>query len=1080
MLQRLLLAAATVGFGLGTWAEIAEAQHFGRNKVQYRAFDFQVIETEHFDIYFYEDEREAALDAARMAERSYARLSRILQHEFEERKSIIIYASHTEFQQTNVLPTFIDEGTQAFAEPMRDRIVIPLNPSYADFDHVLRHELAHAFQFDVMFRRGGYGGESGPFAQQPPLWFMEGMAEYLARGHIDPSTVAWLRDGVLSGYLRSIEEMSQRHDFLSYRFGQSLWAYIGDKWGDEVIGILLQRAPRLGIARAFRTTLGLSLGELSQEWLGEVRTTYLMQSTEYVEPEAFAERLTDHDELGDPSYMSPAISPDGKHMTYMSQRGGFFPDLWLADARTGEAKKRLIESGGDSNFESLRYANSSAAFSPNGRYLAFTAQSGGREVLHIYDIERGRMDKTLRFELNGVGNPSWSPDGQYIAFTGIDGGISDLFITDMRGELRRLTNDRHAALLPAWSPDGSTIAFTTDRGSDTDFDRLTYGNLRVALYYLASDEIQILPHQDEGKNENAAWAPDGRSLVWVSDRDDTNNLYLFDLDQQELFQITDVLSGMTGISMLSPSPVLSWAKDDGRLLFAYFEEAGYNIYAVDDPRDLPRSPVIPEAERRPPVVAEAPPETPPVGAEPADTALTSVAAVSSFYREGDGFRPSSAIPRLGQIAPPVSVQAMLEDPEFALPDVQDFKVRDYSAKLSPDMIGQPTIGAQVGGGWGSGVHGGSFISLSDMLGNHNLLLAANLGGSLSDAMFFSGYQLLKHRPNFGVAMQQVPYYGYETFNPGGPQEIDGVTRPVVADVLNRYVYRVGQAMVSYPFSTFRRLEFGLDATQIQIDRLFIGYYADTGEPLNHSERMEGVKWLAPRVSLVFDNSLFGWTGPIAGRRYRLSASTRGGMDYSDVMIDFRNYINIKQRVVIATRLTALTAFGADAHNFGLFWGGPYFLRGYDAQSFSQEECERSAAGGSIGTCPVAQQLVGSSAAVVSLETRFPIITELQLGAMRFPPIDAVLFADGGMAWDPGVCTEADSGRYNFGCDTVDVEVGWSRSDGQDPLLFRRPLFSYGGGIRFNIFYGVLSFDYVFPVNRPDKGGHFSFSFGPSF
>lgn len=153
MLQRLLVTAVTLVLGLGTWAEVAEAQHFGRNKVQYRAFDFQVIETEHFDVYFYEEEREAALDAARMAERSYARLSRILQHEFEDRKSIIIYASHTEFQQTNVLPTLIEEGTQAFAEPMRDRIVIPLSPSYADFDHVLRHELVHAFQFDVKIGR---------------------------------------------------------------------------------------------------------------------------------------------------------------------------------------------------------------------------------------------------------------------------------------------------------------------------------------------------------------------------------------------------------------------------------------------------------------------------------------------------------------------------------------------------------------------------------------------------------------------------------------------------------------------------------------------------------------------------------------------------------------------------------------------------------------------------------------------------------------------------------------------------------------------------------------------------------------
>jgi hypothetical protein len=154
MLQRLLLAVVTAGLGLAGWADSAEAQYFGRNKVQHRAFDFKVIETAHFDIYFYEDARDAALDAARMAERSYARLSRVLQHEFRDRKAIIIYASHTEFQQTNVYPTFVDEGTQAFAEPIRDRIVIPFTGSYADFEHVHKAGQLVAEKGDQLMFRG--------------------------------------------------------------------------------------------------------------------------------------------------------------------------------------------------------------------------------------------------------------------------------------------------------------------------------------------------------------------------------------------------------------------------------------------------------------------------------------------------------------------------------------------------------------------------------------------------------------------------------------------------------------------------------------------------------------------------------------------------------------------------------------------------------------------------------------------------------------------------------------------------------------------------------------------------------------
>ncbi|MGH7506907.1 MAG: TolB family protein, partial [Longimicrobiales bacterium] len=378
----------------------------------------------------------------------------------------------------------------------------------------------------------------------------------------------------LSGYLRTIEEMTYRDDYLSYRFGQSLWAYIGSKWGDEVVGILLQKAPRVGLERAFASTLGLSLAELSVEWSGEVRKQYLPQVAEFQRPETFATRLTAHDRLQDPWFLAPAISRDGNRMVFLSQRDGFSFDLWLADARTGEVERKLVESSSSADFESLRYMNSSSAFSPDGRYVAFAAQTGGQDAIYLYDLERNKVTKKLKFDLNGVSNPTWSPDSRRIVFTGMDGGLSDLFETDLEGNMRRLTNDRYADLLPSWSPDGRYIAFTTDRGPDTDLLELSYGNYRVALYDMDAGFVQLLPHQEVGKNINPVWSPDGRQLVWVSDRTGTNDLYLYERAEQQLYRISDVLSGVIAIGPLSP--VLSWA-GDGRLLFAYFEQAGYNI-----------------------------------------------------------------------------------------------------------------------------------------------------------------------------------------------------------------------------------------------------------------------------------------------------------------------------------------------------------------------------------------------------------------------------------------------------------------------------------------------------------------------
>src|SRR5690606_2859647 len=164
-------------------------------------------------------------------------------------------------------------------------------------------------------------------------------------------------------------------------------------------------------------------------------------------------------------------------------------------------------------------------------------------------------------------------------------------------------------------------------------------------------------------------------------------------------------------------------------------------------------------------------------------------------------------------------RSLLDSADLALPDTTDFEVRDYAVKFSPDIVGRPTIGAQVGGYYGNGVYGGSYIALSDMLGNHNILLAGNVNGSFSDATFFAGYNFLRTRANFGIAMEQVPFYRYL----GGdifPLPIDGQNQQVMANVFERDVIRTMQGVMSYPFSTFRRLELGASATYIKRDILF--------------------------------------------------------------------------------------------------------------------------------------------------------------------------------------------------------------------------------------------------------------------
>ena len=155
--HRGLLGALLLAVAVTALPASVSAQYFGRNKVQYETFDFRILKTPHFDIHFYPEEGEAVEDAARMAERWYERFARLFQHEFEQPKPIILYADHPDFQQTNTLSGTLSEGLGGVTESLKNRVIMPLTGSYPATDHVLGHELVHAFQYNLAQGRSGAG-----------------------------------------------------------------------------------------------------------------------------------------------------------------------------------------------------------------------------------------------------------------------------------------------------------------------------------------------------------------------------------------------------------------------------------------------------------------------------------------------------------------------------------------------------------------------------------------------------------------------------------------------------------------------------------------------------------------------------------------------------------------------------------------------------------------------------------------------------------------------------------------------------------------------------------------------------------
>ncbi len=554
---------------------------FGKNKVQYDKFDWQVLKSEHFDIYFYEKERPMVLDAAKMAERAFTRYSKILNFKPQRRIPLILYASFSDFTQTNVLPQEVSEGLGGVNEFMKKRVILPFTGSWKDFEHVLTHELAHAFQIDILW--GESTPVSNPFAFMPPLWFIEGMVEQLSIGEMTANTEMWLRDAALNGYLMTLEELSYMPQG-AYTFGHSFWFFIAQRYGHRKVGEILQKTSLFSsLDNAFKSSVGAEMKTLSKQWNEDIRKTYLPQIVNFQKPEDFSRQLTDHERDGSNFNTTPALNSTGELIAFTTNKSGYI-DIRVASAIDGKKDRTLIGGQRNPNLENLRFLYTSLDWSPDDRFLTYVGKVGPEEAVFVYNYYNEEVVHRFATGLDGVLTPDFSPDGKKIVFSGVDGGRSNLYtITLETGEIEQTTNDRYTQRDPAWSPDGKSIAFTTEYGPGTDMDKLIFSDYRIAVLDLESGEYTVMPNSF-GNNISPQWSPDGSKLAYVSDRTGIANIFYHDFDSGVDYQVTDILTGISGIT--ENSPCLSWSSGSGRMAFSAFFNSGWDLYVVNNPESM--------------------------------------------------------------------------------------------------------------------------------------------------------------------------------------------------------------------------------------------------------------------------------------------------------------------------------------------------------------------------------------------------------------------------------------------------------------------------------------------------------------
>ena len=1024
MLRLFFLLAFAAGLMLPGGTARAQYFQFGKNRVQYESHAWRYVQSEHFDVYFYERDLTApggrilATFAARAAEEAYVEVAELFRYEIADRIPILVYPSHNDFAVTNVAALPVGaEGIGGVTELFKNRIALPFTGDWRDFRRVLHHELVHAVINDIF-----YGGSIQSIIRNNirlriPLWFNEGLAEYSALGW-DTQSDMYLRDAVLNDYLPEIEGLS---GFLAYRGGQGVWDFIAEEYGREKVSEILERL-RLtrSVPTAFREATGLTLDELSERWLRTLKVAYYPEAAAREALDVVGRPLATTDEGGS-YHASPAMAPQGDKVAYVAATDGRF-GVYVVPTSGSEPPRKLI--GGQDNpaFESLRILTPGLGWSPDGERLAMAVKSGSSDAVALVDV-RTRQTEHIRIPgIDAILSVAWSPEGERLALGATAGAHSDIYVHDLAtGTTINVTGDLYADHEPAWSPDGQSLVFHSDRGDSTltaraanhatgpgGFDPLDRDFSAYSLYRLRLDQpgtLERLTH-DPTWDERAAAFAGPEKIAFVSDRNGIPNLYEKNLTTGTERPLTNLETGVIDFSL---------SADGRRAALAALDEGTPSIFLLRNPFErgeevpdtlapnvwaarvtggkrgtAPSLQIASAAARRGNALLRDAADGVPFEEDPLRRALPAPDSVETdsvsvpdslgvflasldtsavdfrAYAFSDAF-DEAAEERLGR------VDDRFDPPDPLNPD-GSFRIRRYKLRFSPDLV-------YATGGYDTvfGVRSITQMLFSDMLGNHRVALATNLVLDLRNSDYLLSYQSLARRTDYTV----------EGFH---------LAREL-ADFSRGTVYRYRNyglvAGASYPLDTFRRLDGSVSLLGVSLADLS----ALGTQPRTRS-------FIYPRLAFTSDHTVPGFLAPRSGRRWAASVAGSPGPSvfFATALADARQYVPLGALHTLALRFSSGASVGPNPQRFYAAGVQNWINARYETLPIEDPD-------DFVFATPVLplrgyrfNEAVGDRFALVNAELRAPLIAALLPGPIPLVPlyrIQAVGFVDAGVLAEDG-------------------------------------------------------------------------------
>ncbi len=883
LLRSALAAVVSVGVVFGASAPAAAQTgfipYYGKNQIRYDNFKWHIYTTDHFEIYYYPEIEPHLERVAGYAESAYQHVSSELKHDLAFKVPLILFKTSSEFQQQNVIPGAAQEGVGAFAEPSRDRIVMPLDEPPDLLYRLIVHELTHVFEFDII--------PTSLIRRTVPLWVNEGLSDYMT-GLWRPLDLMTVRDAAVADIVPEMSELEGYGQFsnprLIYNLGHAVFEFIETRWGKEGLRqylFSLRKAVIGGGEDAYEEAFRLTPEEFDQQFERYLKDRF--------KPFRDKERPADYgkDLAPDPekSSFSNALSvepsPSGDLLAvFTGNRRDREYDIVLVSSKDGSVVRNLTNGfDQDRGFEFIAVPGGRwnsvpwMSWSPTGDRIAYFAREEKTRTLILQNILTRDVEQRIAMRtVDDPESPDISPDGKKVAFSALQGGVGDIYIVDLEsGAVTNLTKDAFADHGPTWFPDGKSLLYVARVSGNEKLFRLDLDSGTKTQLTFGTHDDTPAQFLDADTLVFASTATDPGQPIEpdVARNGNIYNIWTLSLKTGELRQYTDALGG-------NVSPIVLNQGTNKQIAFISYYKNEYALHTL---------------ERKDPIVTAA----------------------------------SSDFGSAGQI---IDFQAPLTHTLVA----ENKKKKGTFEKLFLD--GRPPV--NVGVTSGGDVFGGSQVTFSDVLGDQQFsLFAASV--SQYRTLSFSYLNLAKR---FQYALQGFSqtsfFYGqlegvfYDPVFAGGflPRDLAVATRTT----------RGGTAFGIWPLDRYRRLElsggfvqYSEEFTDPLVEQISREYQL---QQFGH-ELFRNGSFAPLGVTFVQETTVFREFGPLAGNTMRLSyeyAPKVGGLlSRQTIDADARYYLRLGGSGLLAMRARGFKSFG-EFPDFTYF-GGNSEMRGYDYLEF---------------------------------------------------------------------------------------------------------------------------------------------------